>query len=50
MIVETGEELLPPGIDRCGVLLITGIEVFDVGRIRAVKEGGIQKSLVRLLA
>ena len=44
---SVAKKLAPAGIDRCRVLLVAGIEVFEVGGVAAVEEGGLLEGFVR---
>jgi hypothetical protein len=49
IVLEGPEEGLPLGIDRGGILLVAGVEVFDIGGVRAVQEGRVVQVLVGVL-
>ena len=50
LVLQAAEEVAPLGIDRIGVGLVAGVEVFDVGGVAAVEKGGECESRVRVLA
>ncbi len=49
-VFQALEEFLPFGVDRCGVLLVAGIEVVDVGGVGALQKGRKGKCCIRVLA
>ena len=50
VVFQAGEKLPPFGIDRGGVALEFGVEVFDVGGVAAVEEGGAGEGGIGVLA
>ena len=50
VVLQGAEEGLPLGIDRGRVLLVAGVEVLDVARIRPVEERGVEEGFVSVLA
>ena len=49
-VFQAGEELAPFGVDRSGVALEFGVEVFDVGGVAAVEERGAGEDGIGVLA
>ncbi len=49
-ILQAAEELLPFGIDGRGVVLVTGVDIVDVGGVGALQKRGKCKGGVRVLA
>ena len=50
IVLQALEEIPPFGVDSGGVLLVAGVEVFDVGGVAAVEERGAGKKGVGVLA
>src|SRR5262245_2950266 len=50
VVFEVGEEGAPIGIDRGGILLVTGVEFGEVGGVRALKERRAGKHLVQFMS
>ncbi len=48
-VVQIAEEGLPAGVDRSGILLILRVKIFDIVRIRSMKERRAGKQLVEFL-
>ena len=49
-VFQALEELLPFGVDRGGIVLVTGVDFIDVGGVCALQKRGKGKSSVRVLA
>ena len=49
-ILQAGEELAPFGVDRSRVVLVFGVEVFDVGGVAAVEERSAGEGCIGVLA
>ena len=50
VVLQACEEVAPFGVDRGGVVLVAGVEVFDVGGVAAIEEGGAGEGCVGVLA
>ncbi|OIQ70238.1 hypothetical protein GALL_481510 [mine drainage metagenome] len=49
-IFQALEELLPLGVDRGGIVLVTGVDFIDIGGVCALQKRGEGKGGVRILA
>ena len=50
VVVETGEEGAPRGIERGGVLLVLGVELGEIGGVGALQERRVEKHLVQFVS